>query len=192
MKLALVALALAAAPSGLAMGPFVPDTNTPTVAPTKDPTAAPTKDPTAAPTKDPTVAPTKAPTLPVGGPAAAACLAAGGDCDSCCGGCTLKTPEADGTAFQHLDECVCFEGELSGDSISMYVVTLTNSNDCAKVTGSRLKIKARARRPFRAHDPAPRWMVAFRAGPRWQRRDCCQRQTQPPLRVPRVRPPHRS
>ena len=38
MKLALVALALTAAPSGQAMGPFVPDTDTPTVAPTKAPT----------------------------------------------------------------------------------------------------------------------------------------------------------
>ena len=41
MKL-LIALALAAAPSALAMAPYVPDDEGPTAAPTLDPTAAPT------------------------------------------------------------------------------------------------------------------------------------------------------
>jgi hypothetical protein len=65
MKL-LIALALTAAPSALAMAPYVPIVDDPTAAPsttpTKDPTAAPTKDPTPAPTKEPTPAPTKEPT----------------------------------------------------------------------------------------------------------------------------------
>ena len=67
MKL-LIALALAAAPSALAMAPYVPDDEGPTAAPTLDPTAAPTKDPTPAPTKEPTPAPTKAPVAPIPGP----------------------------------------------------------------------------------------------------------------------------
>ena len=48
MKL-LIALALAAAPSALAMAPYVPDVDEPTAVPS----ASPTKDPTAAPTKAP-------------------------------------------------------------------------------------------------------------------------------------------
>ena len=44
MKL-LIALALAAAPSALALAPYVPDVDDPTPAPTLDPTAAPTKAP---------------------------------------------------------------------------------------------------------------------------------------------------
>ena len=107
---------------------------------TGKPTAAPTAEPTAASTAEPT----PAPTLPVGGPAAAACLdAPGGDCDSCCGGCTRKTPEVDGLDFRDEGQCVCFEGTLPGKAR----LTLTNSNDCAKVrvTGEDGKIYARAR-----------------------------------------------
>ena len=54
MKL-LIALALAAAPSALAMAPYVPDDEGPTAAPTLDPTAAPTKDPTPGPTPQPSL-----------------------------------------------------------------------------------------------------------------------------------------
>ena len=70
-------------------------------------------------------------------------------CASCCGGCTKKNP-ADGTDFSGLPagECVCFEGALSGNSpTDRQVVTLTNSNDCALVTGNNLEIRVRARRP---------------------------------------------
>ena len=35
-------------------------------------------------------------------------------------------------------------------------------------------------------------MGGFRAGPRGQRCDCCRRRPERPLRLPRVRPPHRS
>ena len=52
MKLVVV-LALAAAPSVIAMAPYVPDTDTPTASPTATPSASPTKDPTPAPTKAP-------------------------------------------------------------------------------------------------------------------------------------------
>ena len=55
MKL-LIALALAAAPSALAMAPYVPDDEGPTAMPS------------ASPTKDPTPAPTKAPVGPIPGP----------------------------------------------------------------------------------------------------------------------------
>ncbi len=116
-----------------------------------------TDEPTPAPTSEPTAGPTPAPTLPVGGPAAAACLAApGGDCDSCCGGCTLETP-ADGLDFRNEGKCVCFEGELP-DYASL---TLTNSNDCAKVTYvyggvSGGAIRARVQRPLHLREPAPR------------------------------------
>ena len=112
---------------------------------------------TGKPTVAPTAEPTPAPTLPVGGPAAAACLAApGGDCDSCCGGCTLETP-ADGLDFRNEGKCVCFEGELP-DYASL---TLTNSNDCAKVTYvyggvSGGAIRARVQRPLHLREPAPR------------------------------------
>ena len=112
---------------------------------------------TGKPTAAPTAEPTPAPTLPVGGPAAAACLAApGGDCDSCCGGCTLETP-ADGLDFRNEGKCVCFEGELP-DYASL---TLTNSNDCAKVTYvyggvSGGAIRARVQRPLHLREPAPR------------------------------------
>ena len=53
MKL-LIALALAAAPSALAMAPYVPDDEGPTAAPTKDPTPGPTPGPTPQPTPGPT------------------------------------------------------------------------------------------------------------------------------------------
>ena len=107
---------------------------------------------TGKPTVAPTAEPTPAPTLPVGGPAAATCLAAGGDCNLCCGGCTRKTPGS-GTDFSGLDDCVCFEGELP-DYASL---TLTNSNDCVKVTyvyGGA--IRARVQRPLHLREPAPR------------------------------------
>ena len=52
MKLVVV-LALVAAPSVIAMAPYVPDTDTPTASPTATPSASPTKDPTPAPTKAP-------------------------------------------------------------------------------------------------------------------------------------------
>jgi len=144
----------------------------PTAAPTAEPSSKPTAAPTAEPSSKPTAAPTTteptaeptagtlAPTLPVGGPAAATCLAAGGDCNLCCGGCTKKTPTdaaAVGYDFRTdpslaAGECVCFEGALSGTGSPRLEVTLTNSNDCAKVTGDWVEIKARARRPFRARD----------------------------------------
>ena len=51
------------------------------------------------------------------------------------------------------DECICFEGALSGTSnYAFRFVTLTNSNDCAKLTGNFLDIKARARCPGQAGD----------------------------------------
>ena len=53
MKL-LIALALAAAPSALAMAPYVPDDEGPTAAPTLDPTPGPTPGPTPQPTPGPT------------------------------------------------------------------------------------------------------------------------------------------
>ena len=61
MKL-LIALALAAAPSALAMAPYVPDVDDPTTAPTLDPTPAPTKEPTPGPTPQPSTGPTPQPT----------------------------------------------------------------------------------------------------------------------------------
>ena len=108
------------------------------------------------PTSEPTTGPivTPAPTLPVGGPAAAACLAElGGDCDSCCGGCTPKTP-TDGSDFSGLPagECVCFEGALSYTSVK-----LTNSNDCVKLTDMYGgEIRVRVQRPLHLPEPAPR------------------------------------
>ena len=84
---------------------------------TGKPTAAPTAEPTAASTAEPT----PAPTLPVGGPAAAACLALeDGTCATCCGGCAAKTTEDlydvdfDFSNDQSLaaGECVCFESAL--------------------------------------------------------------------------------
>jgi len=111
----------------------------------------------------PAPAVTLAPTGPVGGPAAAACLALeDGTCEKCCGGCIRATPTIDcriGTPecvdFSGLDECVCFEGEVSGESfyydyadngIDFENVVLTSKNDCAKVDGDYVKIYARARR----------------------------------------------
>lgn len=111
-------------------------------------------------------------------------IAAGGDCNLCCGGCTKKTP-TDAAAVGYdfstdpslaAGECVCFEGALSGTSNSnRQFVTLTGPNDCAKVNGDFVEIKARARRPCRARSYV---MVAFRAGRRGQQRDCCRGQQQ--------------
>lgn len=127
-------------------GPTPDPTPGPTPGPTLRPTPGPTPGPTPRPTPQPTTAePTQAPTLTlaptlngVGGSAAAACLAAGGGCDSCCGGCSRKTT---GTDFSAETECVCFEGELSGpDARKRQVVTLTDFNDCARVTGEYLVV----------------------------------------------------
>jgi len=112
-----------------------------------------TDEPTPAPTAEPTAGPTPAPTLPVGGPAAAACLALeDGTCATCCGGCAAKTTEDlyditfDFSNDQSLaaGECVCFEGDLD-----YYSVFLTPFNDCAKVTGYYVSVIACARRPCR-------------------------------------------
>ena len=135
----------------------------PTPGPTPMPTATPTSEPTGKPTAEPTVTPN----TDVGGPAAAACLAApGGDCESCCGGCTHKTP-ADGTDFSGLPAdslsggCVCFEGELSGNSLSdKQVVTLRPT---ASTTPSICVMPER--RPHRAREQARTPSACRRSSP---------------------------
>ena len=63
-----------------------------------------------------------------GGPEASACLKAGGDCKSCCGGCNFKDID-DGTDFREEEECVCFEATFDeGESVH-----LSNHDDCASV-----------------------------------------------------------
>ena len=62
-----------------------------------------------------------------GGPEASACLKAGGDCKSCCGGCN-EMDIGDGTDFTEELECVCFEGTFD----SQLSIKLSNHDDCAR------------------------------------------------------------
>ena len=118
MKL-LIALALAAAPSALAMAPYVPvdEPQGPTAAPTLDPTAAPTKDPTPAPTKEPTPAPTKEPTP-------APTVEKNGCGEPCLGVETLNT-----VPF-HIESGTCYVVE--GTFLAALIVP--EGVECAKIT----------------------------------------------------------
>ena len=102
MKL-LIALALAAAPSGLAMAPYVPDTDTPTASPTATPSASPTKDPTPAPTKAPVPF-----ELPDPGPGYTPIETCVGNGEVGCGVCHVDTPVGDIASIEYIKTGSCF------------------------------------------------------------------------------------
>ena len=119
MKL-LIALALAAAPSALAMAPYVPDDEGPTAAPTPDPTPGPTPQPTPGPT--PFV-------LPDPGPGYTPITTCVGNGEVGCGVCHVDTPVAPVASIEYILTGSCFPFDPS-EPVSFFV-SLPNCRDVA-------------------------------------------------------------
>ena len=103
MKL-LIALALAAAPSGLAMAPYVPITDEPTVSPID-------------PVPSPTVSPTKAPTGELNG------------CDKPCEGGVVTLDEISEFFDAEDNKCYVVKGTFPSSTL-----TVPDGVNCAKIT----------------------------------------------------------
>ena len=130
MKL-LIALALAAAPSGLAMAPYVTITDEPTVSPI-GPDPSPTNSPTKSPVT-PSSAPTKSPVTPSQAPTKAPVASTPtGDLNGCGEACDVVTiKEIPDFMFSAIESDKCYEVEGTfPDSF----IDVPEGVNCAKIT----------------------------------------------------------